>query len=99
MKKLVSGIAGATLLLSGIAVHAASQETSTIDPEIHKLFTMLDANKDGFIEKKEAAKEKDLSTDFDRISKNGKLDESGYATWKVAKVNSSRMNPSSPSVD
>ena len=55
-----------------------------INPKIHAKFKKLDKNKDGFIEKSEAKRNKLLNKEFNKIAKEGKLDEASFAAWETS---------------
>ena len=52
-----------------------------VSSRMHKKFMRLDKNKDGFVDKTEAKRNKALSGAFDQIAPDGKLDEAGFAAW------------------
>ncbi|MEK6748333.1 MAG: calmodulin [Pseudomonadota bacterium] len=64
------------MLLAGSAMAA---ETAT-----NAEFTKLDANKDGSIDKQEAAANTALAKSFDSVAKTGKLSEADFGVWQKA---------------
>lgn len=89
--KTVAIASFATLLLSGMAAQTAMAETkadnkvvvaaASADPE----FAKLDANGNGKISLKEAAKDKSLASAFDAIdaNKDGDITAEEYAAYKA----------------
>ena len=68
----------------------ATQQTQSghnMSAELDKMFKKLDTNHDGMIDKKEAQADKALSKDFNKVAKNGKLDQHGYGKWEQSRKN------------
>ncbi len=61
-------------LLAGTGMAWSGGQHRPVD-NLHKDFTMLDKNKDGFISKEEAVQDKDLGSQFEKadLNKDGKL--------------------------
>jgi len=95
MRKSLELIAGAALVaVSGLAIAQisppSSNPPSSTSPSTGAasggdVFTKLDADKDGMVSKKEASKNKDLSSKWDTLdtNKDGKLDQGEFAAFET----------------
>jgi hypothetical protein len=85
-------IAGAALAaITGLAVAQISPSTPSTSPSTSAtgtgdVFTKLDSDKDGMVSKKEASKNKDLTSKWDTLdtNKDGKLDQGEFAAFETA---------------
>ncbi len=67
-------IVTAVFLIAGSGMAWSGAQKQPVD-NLHKCFTMLDKDKNGFINKEEAMHDKDLSRQFEKadLNKDGKL--------------------------
>jgi len=83
-------IAGAAITaFAGLAFAQSSPPPSTTPATpatSPSAFTKLDADKDGMVSKKEASKNKDLTSKWDTLdtNKDGKLDQGEFAAFETA---------------
>jgi len=88
--KTLEVIAGAAIAaFAGLAVAQISPSTPTTPSTSSAtgsgdVFTKLDADKDGMVSKKEASKNKDLTSKWDTLdtNKDGKLDQGEFAAFE-----------------
>lgn len=75
--EMESAVGQAPAANAGAAMEHPAESNKTMD-----VFSKLDANHDGMIDKNEAKKDKALSKSFKKIAKNGKLDQQGFTNWE-----------------
>ena len=84
-------IAGATIAaFAGLAVAQTSATPSTAPSTSPSAFTKLDADKNGMVSKKEASKNKELTSKWDTLdtNKDGNLDQGEFAAFEIAPTGS-----------
>ena len=85
-------IAGATIAaFAGLAVAQTSTPSTPTAPSASpSAFSKLDADKNGMVSKKEASKNKDLTSRWDTLdtNKDGNLDQGEFAAFEIAPTGS-----------
>jgi hypothetical protein len=87
MKKLITAISLTTLFVSGVAGAAGSGAAPSSTKESasaasHAEFVKLDANKDGYLEKKEVRSNAQLEKSFSKAAPSGRMSETEFAAWE-----------------
>jgi hypothetical protein len=88
MKKLITAASVITLFISGVAGAAGtgaapSGMSTTASTASHDEFTKLDANKDGYLEKKEVRSNAKLEKNFSKAAPGGRMTEAEFAAWET----------------
>jgi len=94
MKHSIAVVSLATLFVTGGAYAAGTTAPAAAMPakatttakaaatKYHEEFVKLDANKDGYLTKKEVHSNAKLSKDFRKYSKHGRMSEKEFAAWQ-----------------
>ena len=89
MKKSLAAISLTTLFVTAVAsaagtatAPAATTTAKAASTKYHEEFVKLDANKDGYLEKKEVHSNTKLSKDFRKYSKHGQMSEKAFTAWQ-----------------
>ena len=87
--QLIAGAALAAITSLAVAQTSSQPSTPSTSPSTSAtgtgdVFTKLDADKDGMVSKKEASKNKDLTSKWDTLdtNKDGKLDQGEFAAFE-----------------